>query len=264
MSKALDAALLALSAGHRAALAEAVAWIRAELDPLGIVATGSIVRGEGHAGSDLDVVVLWRGPGRRRIQRRFVGVPAEVFANTDDWLRRSMDDEAREGRPVMAHMLATGVLLADDDTGTLARLVDEARAQLAAGLGWSDEAVLRHRYHAACLVEDALDLLADEPEDGAGPGPDAHLAVTRALDALVAHAFLGSGAWLPRPKTRWVDLERRDADAARSVAEVLRVLDGLHRPEVVHRALRRASWRIAGVEGFFEWDSGGSSGLPSG
>lgn len=81
--------LAGLSQTHRAALDEAVAWIRAELDPLGMVATGAIVRGEGHAASDPDLVVRWRGPGRPRIRCCFAGMPAELFASTDDWLRRS-------------------------------------------------------------------------------------------------------------------------------------------------------------------------------
>jgi hypothetical protein len=108
--------------------------------------------------------VLWPRRGRQRLQRFFAGVPTEVFANSAAWLRTSIRHEADGGRPVMAHMLATGLVLRDDG-GAMASLVAEAKEVLRAGPVFADEVLLRRRYLAACAVKDALDLLPSTDGD---------------------------------------------------------------------------------------------------
>lgn len=238
----LEQRLPALSPRHRAALLEAWDWIDATLTPQGLLVTGSIVRGEGHAGSDLDLVVLWRRPGRRRMQRWFAGLPAEVFANSAGWLSHSTATEARNGRPVMAHMLATGVVLRDDD-GVLANLVADAVEVLLAGLQVPTPELERRRYLAACAVEDALDL--------AGDGGDARLLGNRAVDAMLEYAFLARGHFLPRAKVRLAALREADPGAADALLAVLDATD----PAARAQRLREAGEQLLGASGFFAWDS---------
>lgn len=238
-----QAGLAWLSPRHRQALQQARSWIEATLEPAGLLVSGSLVRGEGHARSDLDLVVLWRRPGRQRLQRRFDGVPAEVFANSHDWLQHTLRREAQEARPVMAHLLATGVLLHDED-GRLAALVTLAQAQWQTGPAPTPAWLQAQRYRAATAVEDALDLA--QRDDG-----DARLARHRAVEALLDHAFVARGHFLPRAKQRLALLQALDPAAASALGAVLDARDAA----TASAALSEAAQRLIGTDGFFEWDS---------
>src|SRR5687768_3080307 len=96
-----------LASPHAEALREAVEHAIARFSPVGIVAAGSIVRGAAGPTSDLDVYVLHGEPWRQRVQRRFRGVPAELFVNPPAAVRRYFETEHAARRPLTAHMLAT-------------------------------------------------------------------------------------------------------------------------------------------------------------
>jgi hypothetical protein len=232
---------------HQQALRQALEWLPTVVQPLGIVASGSIVRGNPHASSDLDIVILHGGAWRRRVQRWFNDTPAELFFNSEAWLRSSIDSEAAQGRPVMAHMLATGMLL-HDTSDRMATIIDHARAVLERGPCLNANALLRDRYTAAGLVEDALDFAAT-------PAPDALLARTAAVEALLRHAYLSANTFLPRPKERLALLPDR------ALAELLAAAHAAP-PVAANEALRRASEQVLGVAGFFEWDSGPDHAAP--
>src|SRR5690242_7781924 len=86
---------------------EVVAYVGARYAPLGIVISGSIVRGHAGPNSDLDVHVVHEHGFRLREQRRFAGVPVEVFVNPPRQVRRYFEEEHAEGCPSTAHMFAT-------------------------------------------------------------------------------------------------------------------------------------------------------------
>jgi predicted nucleotidyltransferase len=98
----------ALSEPYASALREAVEWVSGRFDVVGIIAAGSIVRGRPDASSDLDLYVIHLPLVRQRIQRFFSGVPAEIFVNPPQAIRRYFAAEHREARPITAHMLGTG------------------------------------------------------------------------------------------------------------------------------------------------------------
>ncbi len=89
------------------ALRDATAFVFDETEPAGIIATGTIIRGAPHASSDLDVYVIHDAPCRRRVQRYFRGVPAEIFINPPHAIRGYFVAEHRDARLITAHMLAT-------------------------------------------------------------------------------------------------------------------------------------------------------------
>lgn len=97
------------------ALHEAVRYIFEHWQPKGIIASGTIVRGNPSPSSDLDLFVLHRAPERQRVQRFFAGVPAEVFVNPPERVERYFEGERREGRLITTHMLATGFVVYDAD-----------------------------------------------------------------------------------------------------------------------------------------------------
>lgn len=242
---------LPLRAQHRLALEQVLAWLPSVVQPGGMVASGSIVRGEPGPSSDLDLVVLHDQPWRRRIQRWFNGTPVELFINSPAWLAHSIQNEAAEGRPVMAHMLATGTLLWDTD-GRLETLRRLSQQILQGGPCLEPAALLRNRYAAATQVEDALDF-------GEADTPDARQARALAVHALVQHAYLKKNQFLPRPKERLHWLMQSAPALAGLLATALE-----QAPVEASDALRAASRQVLDVVGFFEWDSGEDHSLPPG
>jgi hypothetical protein len=240
---------LQLCARHLEALRKALAFVFEIVEPIGVVATGSIIRGNPNPASDLDIVILHGEPWRRRIQRFFNDTPTELFFNPEEWLSHDIRQEAAHGRPVMAHMLATGVILLD--TGEqMSALVEQSRATLLRGPRPSAEALLRECYAAACLVEDALDLDEADALDRAQ-----HFA--SAVQALVRHDYLRRNLFLPRPKERLrlLQIDQPELYALLEIAHFSAF------PEA-SEALRKAARLVLGTTGFFEWDSGKSNAGP--
>lgn len=242
--------LASLREPHRTALRQALAWLSTAAEPVGVVVCGSIVRGNPGPSSDLDIVILHDGPWRQRVQRRFNGTPAELFFNSPAWLEHAIRDEAAQGRPVMAHMLATGALAHDTD-GRMARLVETARDVLARGPGLGADALLRDRYAAATQVEDALDF-------GDAGTADARQALAWAVDAVARHAYLRRNRHLPRPKERLALLAGIAPQTARLLSAAL-----AGAPAQALAALQQAAHAELGTAGFFEWDSGRDHGTPA-
>lgn len=240
---------LSLQEQHRHALQQAVEWLPSVAEPVGIVASGSIVRGNPGPSSDLDLVVLHDQPWRRRVQRWFNETPVEIFFNTEAWLRHCIDREAAQGRPVMAHMLATGAVVLDVD-GRVDALKRLSQELLLRGPCLSPAALLRDRYAAAIHVEDALDF-------GEENTPDAMQARALAVRALVRHAYLRKNQFLPRAKERLHMLAQAEPALADLLATALGQL-----PRDTKGALIEASQQILGCVGFFEWDSGEDKSLP--
>ncbi|WP_317201779.1 nucleotidyltransferase domain-containing protein [Janthinobacterium sp.] len=240
---------LQLQQKHREALQQALDWLRGVAQPIGVLVSGSIVRGNPGPASDLDIVVLQAAPGRRRVQRWFNGVPVELFFNSEKWLRHCIREEAAQGRPVMAHMLATGVLVEDSD-GQMAAVIESARDVLDHGAPLDADALMRDRYAAACQVEDALDF------EGAD-SPDGRQMLALAVAAVARHAYLSKKRFLPRPKERLALLATFEADVARLLSLALS-----QAPADAAGALKQAAEEVLGTSGFFEWDSGQDSAEP--
>jgi hypothetical protein len=249
MSASIAIAELELRGNHRIALQQALESLTNIAEPVGIVVSGSIIRGNPGPSSDLDIVVLHDQPWRRRVQRLFNGTPTELFFNTQEWLEHDIHDQAAHARPVMAHMLATGILVKDSEN-RMAGLIRAAQEVLAQGPGLKPAVLLRERYLAACLVEDALDF---EGKDTA----DARQLLALAVDALAKQAYIQANRHLPRLKERLELLATFAPDLAQLLSRALR-----EAPADAMGALRLASERALGVSGFFEWDSGPDDSAP--
>jgi hypothetical protein len=239
-----------IQAKHRIALGQALEWLPQIVEPVAIVASGSIIRGNPGPSSDLDLVVLHDQPWRRRVQRWFNETPVEVFFNSEDWLKHYILTEIAEGRPVMAHMLATGELLLDSE-GRMEALRSLSRDVLQGGPNLGPEALLRDRYAAAIVVEDALDFVDLD-------SPDARRVRALAVDALIRHEYLRRNQFLPRRKERLSLLSQTAPDLAGLLASALSEAS----VAVAGTALRKASEQVLGTTGFFEWDSGTDSSHP--
>jgi predicted nucleotidyltransferase len=232
-----------LAEPYATALREAVAYIFGRWEPIGIVAAGTVVRGTPGPSSDLDLHVLHRRPERQRVQRFFHGVPAELFVNPPERVPGYFASERRTGRPVTAHMLATGAVVYAAGP-VLEELRERAAATLAAGPEASPAVLTGTRYAAATWLEDAEDVAAEDPELGAA-------LLCRAVEGAVEHAFWAARRWQPRYKDTQRALEALDGALARDTRAFYRTADPAAR-----RALARGIVeRSVGATGFFEWES---------
>lgn len=234
---------LTLSPPYDEALALALDFIRDTYDPVGVVVSGTIIRGNPQKSSDLDFVVIHDEPWRQRAQRFFAGVPAEIFVNPEFEVHRAFRREASTGRPVMSHMIATGEVVLDR-TGAIARLRSQAEISLAAGPQPSHETLTQLAYSMATAFEDAVDIAAIDPER----------AMTQVSEALVAAAglsFLQGQQWLPRSKELFSEFELLHPALGSSLRAAIQASS-------VSQAIMLAQpviERIAGASGFFEWET---------
>lgn len=233
-----------LSPRYDAALREAVDYIINRYAPWGIVAAGSTLRGAPDATSDLDLYVIHGEPWRQRVQKLFGdGVPAEIFVNPPASVRRFFKDEHASGRPITAHMLATGwvVLSRHEMVETLRR---EAAEWLARAVEYPPFMAVMNRYHAATLYEDARDVAAKDP---AGAGMMLHEAVMMML----RHWFLAQGLFVPRSK----ELVSRIAALDEGLGDAVAAFFTAPLAERWERAKVIAD-RTIQADGFFEWEAG--------
>ncbi|GAA2841189.1 nucleotidyltransferase-like protein [Aminobacter aminovorans] len=116
---------------------------------------GSIMRGQGTTSSDIDLVVVfdhidaaWR--------ESFVqeSVPVEAFAHDPSTLAWFMDEDARHGHPVLAHMVAEGRPVGDSDA-LAQHLKQDATERMRKGPGpLADARSKELRYIITDLVDD--------------------------------------------------------------------------------------------------------------
>ena len=235
---------LRLPAPYDVVLQEAVTFIQDQYEPIGIVAAGSSIRGLPDPMSDFDIVVAHDTTWRQRAQRRFNGVPAEIFVNPPFQIRRAFRMEAAEARPTMAHMLASGVILVDP-RGIMAELATEAKAVMAAGPPpLSDTALIEARYMIATAFEDAEDLRERDTDRAVA------MAIVAVLDAIRLH-YHQSGRWHPREKELLTALEVSDPELGSLARAAIRATPVDARID----AAREIVARIVGVTEFFAWDS---------
>lgn len=223
------------------AVAELVAYVRETWRPLGILLSGSIVRGEAGPLSDLDVNVVHAEPWRQRVQRRFAGVPAELFVNPPAQLRRYFASEHAAGRPTMAHMFSTGEVLAPH--AELDALVAEARDWLARPLAWAPVQLAGQRYMAIDWLDDARDVIDADPIS-------AQLLMAQAVEQIIACACFARGRPRPHRKRALAALAAIDPVAA----DLVRAWAARSGRAALEAALALAR-HVLGVDTFFEWSS---------
>ena len=237
-------ALPSLSPRYERALRAASEYVFSEFDPFAVVVSGSIVRGNPDPASDFDIIVIHRHSWRRRVQKWFEGIPTEIFVNSPEWIESYLKQESAEGRPVMAHMLATGVLVYSSSPQTDS-ILEHARESLKRGAQFSEAALERQRYAAACLYEDAFEV-ADRD------ATNAMLILARAVEATVRYWFASRQRFSVRFKEQFQQINLDDPTTGRLIEQTLLA------PVIVDRiaAAHDLAQRVIGHTGFFEWDSG--------
>lgn len=226
---------------YHTALHQAVQYVLAEYDPTGIVASGSILRNEGDAASDLDIYVIHPHGWRQRVQKFFNGVPAEIFINPPVQIRRYFEEERNDGRPLTAHMLATGfTVLARDPV--VEALAAEAQAVLHQPPDQPEQALTMQRYMAATVLEDAFDIRHKAPAN-------ACLLLEHAMVLMIQYAFFKANRPLPRWKRMLAGLAGLDAGLGDLARRFYTETDPQRRFDLAAAFAEQT----LGVTGFFEW-----------
>jgi hypothetical protein len=235
-----------LSPRYDIALRAAMDYIFSNFEPFAVIVSGSIVRGNPDASSDFDILVLHEHAWRRRVQKWFEGVPAEIFINSTAWVEGYLTQEAAEGRPIFAHMLATGVVVFSSSPKT-EQIIGMARATLETGASFSEAALEQQRYAAACLFEDAVDVAGRDDVTAA-------LILGRAVDATVKYWFATRQRFSVRSKEQLLAICAEDPEAGRLIEQTLLAPS----MELRVSAAQELAQSVLGHTGFFEWDSGPS------
>ena len=237
-----------LAPRYATALREAVSYVLGQVEVVGVIATGTIVRGTPHGSSDLDVYVIHDAPFRRRVQRYFAdGVPTEIFINPVAAIRSYFVEENEDGRPLTAHMLATGHVVLDRGP-EVGRLRQEATEWLARPSFPDAEATIRARYSVATIFEDSVDVSGSDDET-------ADLLRARAVTEMLEFWCRARTGRIPRQKDLIREVESLDPTLG---ALARRVFSDASRAERAAAAAQLADRTIA-ARGFFEWDSGPQS-----
>jgi hypothetical protein len=174
--------------------------------------TGSNARGEATAGSDLDLIVLYRElPRARRESFMFEDMPVEVFLHDPETLAWYFNADREAGRPGMHNMVAEG-----RSVGPRPAFAERLRAQARAGLAagpppFKPEQLDLFRYHITDRINDLRD--EREPAEVVATG----VWLYDALASLILRGrgrWMGTGKWIPRHlKAFDPGLERRFSTA---------------------------------------------------
>lgn len=134
--------------------------LSADAEVIAAIFFGSVQRGEGSLGSDLDFFVVTNGTEYWRSAKQVDGVVAELFCNPLGKMRKGLEDEDQ----IALNAFATGRLVLDR-TGDGRELVELARRIWGSGpKPLSTEAAARWRYRITALVSDAQGLDPDSAE----------------------------------------------------------------------------------------------------
>lgn len=193
----------------------ASALVRTRFPGATALLTGSVATGTATTTSDLDIVVVVEdGPAEWRETTRAEGWLVELFVHTEASLREWYAREATSHVCTLAHMVATGVAIADQPRASA--LIRTARAHVEHGPPpRAQEQIDAQRYHLTAAVDDLLGC-SDEGERVFIAGQVTEM--TGQLALANRSAWSGSGKWL----YRW--LETVDSGLARRLAEGCRAV----------------------------------------
>ncbi len=225
------------------ALRDAVVFILKNYNPAGIIASGTIIRGNPDPSSDFDIFVIHREPYRQRVQKFFRGIPAEIFVNPPSAIEGYYREEHISLRPCTAHMISSGFVILDLDP-IIEDLRKKARDSLELPPEVSEFGLINARYLAATSLEDALDVAGKDSATSL-------MFLNKAVVEMLYYVFKKSGKFIPRIKDLLNDMEELDPNTAQLAREFHITQDFREKITVA----KKIADRTIGVRGFFEWES---------
>lgn len=209
---------------------------------IGIVASGTIIRGTPDPSSDFDIYVIQRESFRQRVQRFFNSVAAEIFVNPPGTVGQYFRQEASAGRPLTAHMLATGFKVLDLDP-VIERLRSEAKHLISNPPATFPDLTMR-KYMIATAFEDAVDVASEDEAT-------ARMILSEAISRALHYRFLRDGRYIPREKELIKEITATDT-ALGKLANRFFSASPLSDLIIVGQQIID---RLEGEHGFFEWET---------
>jgi hypothetical protein len=228
---------------YNQALHQAVKFILDRFTVSGIIASGTIIRGNPDSTSDLDIYVIHQESFRQRLQKFFNGVPAEIFINPPAAVESYFADEHAARRPLTAHMLTTGFVILELDP-IVSTLREEAAAWLQKSPESSPQSLTMARYMVATLYEDALDVVEQDPVT-------AQMLLSRAVTEMIKYSFTKAGRFLPRHKELLSAFTKLDAETA----ELANKFFEAPALDLRLKLVEQIADRTIEARGFFEWET---------
>lgn len=178
------------------------------------IVAGSIMRGEGTIGSDIDLVVIYRQlDAAWRESFIEAGVPVEAFVHDPATLGWFIKQDTDLGYPVMAHMMATGRAIGTD--AAFAKTLQAAAAEMLTR--GPPPLTGQRRDGFRYIITDLLEDLRGERSATETRAIAANLYQSLAdLTLLGRGTWSGKGKWIPRL------LHRLDPQLAESFDEAFR------------------------------------------
>ena len=225
------------------ALKDGVEWIIDKFNPVGVIAAGTIIRGNPDMSSDFDMFVIHNAGFRQRIQKIFKNIPFEIFVNPPCSIIKNLQDEYKSQRQCTAHMLSTGYVLINKES-IVSELIASASKYLNMKPDFDEFQATMLRYKAAVFLEDALDI--KNKDTGM-----ANIFISDSVQALLGWYYYKEQVFMPRQKELIAATERLYPEIggyARKIMESCQVDDKI-------TYLRRLADLTIKTYGFFEWES---------
>jgi hypothetical protein len=232
-----------LSNHYLDALKEGTEWIIDKFNPIGLIVTGTIVRGNPDINSDFDIFAIHNNFFRQRIQKTFKSVPFEIFVNPPSSIIKNLKNEYKSQRQCTAHMLATGLVLINK-ADIINELITNANINLGKQPDYGECQATMLRYKAALLLEDAIDI----KDKDAGM---TNIFISDTVQAILDWFYYKEKVFKPRQKELIVNTERMN----QKIGEYSRkVMESTQLEEKFDYLKRLADLTIM-TYGFFEWES---------
>ena len=232
-----------LSQKYDEALRDAVAYILENFSPAGIIASGTIIRGNPDPSSDFDIYAIHMEPYRQRVQKFFRGIPTEIFVNPPSAIEGYYREEHASLRPCTAHMILSGFVILDK-TPLIKELRKKAEESLVLKPEVSEFNLINSRYLAATSLEDALDVAEKDPVT-------ALMFLSKAVVEMLHCLFKKNGKFIPRMKDLLNDMEEMDRETAQLAREFYISSDLREKITIAEKIADRT----IETRGFFEWES---------
>ena len=229
---------------HKIALAEAKNWIEQNYKTIGIIASGSIIRGNPNKESDFDFYVIHEESFRQRVQKYFNKVPCEIFVNSIEQTKTSFLKEQNDNRPVTAHMIATGVVIKGEENEKIKSIFTEAKEYQDKPKEFKELDITLLKYGISNWLEDANDIANEDEET-------CNYILGKVTDKIIDYWFLKRQKPLPRIKERISIIKNDDKEFYKS-------LSAIFRESKLKTKLELANYIVEneiGVKGFFEWQT---------
>lgn len=225
------------------ALKEAVRYILKKFSVQGIIVTGSIIRGNNHQSSDLNIFVVNNRYERQRIQKYFNNVPCEIFISTPTIIKKEIEDGCLDGNCTTADMFGTGFTIYDQNQ-LVYKLKNKSKDVIIRGPITNKIPMQSLKYKIADQYENAVDISESDP----------YMTLILLSDVIIKaikYKFRESGKWEPRHKEFMKELEKFDYDLYNQLKLFYDSNDFNDRFKIAEKIIDST----IKTHGFFEWES---------